>query len=632
MAYFEPNGILKLCAGIPITESQQIVFQNIDNQVAYYNNHVRHTLNDMSYMSHDGSVLVELTPEQVKQCNYMTWANPTQESRVWYARIVDYRWVNSAATTEITYQIDWFQSFMFAHTVNFAEMDREQLSQEDWDKAAQNPFDPSIIELRTPEPIAVGPEFEPAYELASIDAAARAGVSFYPNTGGTSKQFLLMVINMGWITDADKTAWEAALTSSFTVSLGDGISTPTVLSSFPTTLGYIYWNVTGGKWKPVIDYLTINGLVSEIVGMYNVHEDVINSIKQGGGAWTGQEIGLKVFTGYGHPKLCRSPYQYLRVTSPSGVSKEYQYEKFASLIGGGTDFALRFLNNVNGNPVSYIAPVGYERNISDPIRNVNEHHRIEYADMPQVGFNTDGYLTFLSSQYNSAIAANSAAQQTRNSFYGSTDYQIKTLQDTGLADSQSIKNPMSRLKEMFGIGIDAATNPILNDYSATQIMYAQTMANVNEAKAQGKEMEQTIAVLEEAKRRSTSGADSSALSYAKGAYVADIYNPGGSAGYIPYQMGSGTPSWTFTHVSLEENYASRVEEYFKRYGCKSGRFGLPYVYQYMHGGKAPHWEEIDGHQASFCRCANVEVVCNMSLASVAIASVYRGGCLFIKGD
>lgn len=629
MAYFEPNGILKLCAGIPITDSRQIIFQNIDNQVAYYNNRVRHTLNDMSYMSHDGTVLVELTPEQVKQCNYMTWANPTQESRVWYARIVDYRWVNSAATTEITYQIDWFQSFMFAHTVNFAEMDREQLSQEDWDKAAQNPFDPSIIELRTPEPIAVGPEFEPAYELAAIDAAARAGMSFYPNTGGTSTQFLLMVLNMGWITDADKTAWEAALTSSFTVSLGDGISTPTALSSFPTTLGYIYWNVTGGKWKSVIDYLTINGLVSEIVGMYNVHEDVINSIKQGGGAWTGHEIGLKVFTGYSHPKLCRSPYQYLRVTSPSGVSKEYQYEKFASLIGGGADFSLRFLNNVNGNPVSYIAPVGYERNIQDPIRNVNEHHRIEYADMPQVGFNTDGYLTFLSSQYNSAIAANSAAQQLRNNYRGTDNYYYAQLQSTGAADGfgfdlDAVKKSLSTIGQL--------TSPAYAGASFQDLYFAQNAAQLNEIKANQAENKQTMDVLTEANRRSVETADSSALAYAKGAYVADNYTPGGSAGYIPYQMGAGTPTWTFTHVSLEENYAARVEEYFKRYGCKSGRFGLPYVYQYMHGGKSPHWEEIDGHQASFCRCANVEVVCNMSLASVAIASVYRGGCLFIKGD
>lgn len=632
MAYFEPDGILKFCSGIPITESQQLVFANIDAQVAYFNARVAHVINDMSYMAHDGKLTVEISPEQVKGCNYLTWANPTQEARVWYAKITDYKWINSAATTEISYQIDWFQSFLFAHTINFAEMDREQLSSADWEKAMTNPFDPSIVELRTPEPIAVGPEFEPQYELAAIGSPARAGMSFYPSEGGTIKQFMLMVINMGWVTDADKTAWEAALRASFSVDLGDGISTPTVLSSFPTTLGYIYWNVTGGKWKSVIDYLTINGLVSEIIGIYNVHEDVINSIKAGGGAWTGSNIDMEVFKSYRHPKLCRSPFQYLRVTSPSGASKEYQYEKFSALAGGSSNFSMKFLNNVLGNPVSYVAPVGYGRKIEDPIRSVDEHQRIEYSDMPQVGFNTDAYLTFLSSQYNSAIAANSAAQQTKNSFYGSKDYQIKLLQDTGLAESQSILSPFSKLKNVLSIGIDSATNPMYSDYTATQVMYAQTMANVNGAKAQGQEIEQAIAVLEEANIRSANSADSSALAYAKGAYVADNYTPGGSAGYIPYQMGSGTPTWTFTRVSLDEAYIKQVEDYLLRYGCRSGRFGLPYVYQYMHGGVAPHWVEIGGLNVSFCRCSSVEVVCNMSIAAAAIASIYKGGCLFIKGD
>lgn len=629
MAYFEPNGILKLCAGIPITDSQQIVFQNIDNQVAYYNNRVRHTLNDMSYMPHDGTVLVELSPEQVKQCNYMTWANPSQESRVWYARIVDYRWVNSAATTEITYKIDWFQSFMFAHTVNFAEMDREQLSSTDWEKAMTNPFDPSIIELRTPEPIAVGPEFEPQYELAAIGSPARAGMSFYPSEGGTIKQFMLMVINMGWVTDADKTAWEAALRASFSVDLGDGISTPTVLSSFPTTLGYIYWNVTGGKWKSVIDYLTINGLVSEIIGIYNVHEDVINSIKSGGGAWTGNNIDMEVFKSYRHPKLCRSPFQYLRVTSPSGTSKEYQYEKFAGLAGGSSNFSMKFLNNVLGNPVSYVAPVGYGRKIEDPMRSIDEHQRIEYSDMPQVGFNTDAYLTFLSSQYNSAIAANSAAQQLRNNYRGTDNYYYAQLQSTGAAegfgfDLNAVKRSLTTIGQMTATPYEGA--------SFRDLYYAQNAAQLNEIKANQAENQQTMDVLAEANRRSINAADSSALSYAKGAYVADNYTPGGSAGYIPYQIGSGTPTWTFTRVSLDETYIKQVEDYLLRYGCRSGRFGLPYVYQYMHGGTAPHWVEIGGLNVSFCKCSAVDVVCNMTPAAAAIASIYKGGCLFIKGD
>lgn len=624
MAYFEPDGTLKLCADIPISDNQQLVFRNAANQKSYFDTRARFTLDEMSYMSHDGVVSVELSPEQIKTCNYMTWINPTQENIVWYARILSYKWVNSATTTEIMYEVDWFQTFMFMHTIQFAEMDREQMSEEDWNKAIANPYDMSVIELSTPEPIAVGPTFEPNYELSALSAPARAGVSFYPSDAGTNNQRLLLVLNLGWLDDVSSAEWNTAVSASKGTQY-----TPKMLSSFPTTLGYVSWeiNAPGSDWQHVIDYLTINGLTSEIIGFYNVHKDVVDSIAAGGGAWTGEDIELSVFKSYAHPKLARSPFQYLRVTSPSGSNKEYQYERFASLREGGNNFKMSYINNANGNPVSFIAPVNYGVNIDDPIHSIVEDERIEYADMPQVGMNVDAYLTFLSSQYNSAVSSNNAASQKRNEFYGSRDYDI-TLAKEGGAD----RNLLGYMKDVVKEGVANTFAPISTEFSAIDIVGAQQAAQANAAAQSAASSSELLSVLREAAKRDVSIADSSALSYARGAYVADIYRPGGSAGYIPYQMGAGTPTWKFTHVSLEENYADRVVEYLNRYGCKSGRFGLPYAYQYMHGGKAPHWTQIDGHNAAYCKCASCDVITNNVIAMRAIQAVYRGGCLFIKGD
>lgn len=621
MAYFEPDGNIRLCS-VPITDGQQLVFKSADSQRSYFETNSGNILTEMSYMAHDGIVSVEMDPSDIKNYNYIMWENPTQEGRVWYARITNYKWINSAATTEIHYAIDWFQSFMFEHTINFAEMDREQLSETSWNAAMTNPFDPSIIELGTPEPIAVGKEFEPIYD--------KGDMVFYPASDtNLATQSLLFIMNLGWIDDlssADQTKFKDS------IEKNEGkMVTPGTISSFPTVLGYIWFPLVqregssdSARWSSFIDFITIYGLTSEIIGIYDVNNSMISSIENTGSAIQ-ETITINKPSKLMHPKLARSPFRYIRVTSPSGVSKEYQYEKFDSLRTGGDTAQLIVSHNVLGNPVTYISPNAYEYKSSGVIfESINYHERIEYADMPQVGMNIDAYLTFLSSQYSSAISANNAAQQTRNSFYGSKDYQIKLLQDTGLD-----KDIFSEMAGSIKAELAAQFSPNMTEYAGQDIYNAQRMYAISEATAKGQEIEQSINVLKDAATRTTT---SNALAYAKGAYVADIYRPGGSAGYIPYQIGRGTPQWHMVLVRPEEHYEARIVEFLNRYGCKSGRFGTPYVYQYMKGGESPHWAEIDGHQATYCKCNNIEVICNMAPASAAISSIYRSGCLFIKGD
>ena len=643
MAYFEPDGVLKILSDVPITDSQTIVFGSPESQLRYFNSKVKFNIDEMSYLAHDGVVSVELSPEQLKGCNYIMWRNPTQENITWFARIsTPPVWVNSATTTDIHYTIDSFQTYMFNHTVQFAEMAREQLSESDWQKALINPFDPSIIELATPEPVAVGTQFEPDYELVSMSSNSKAGMSFFPTDAGIAHQRMLLILNMGWLTadDFNVSKWQETLTKS-----GATIKTPMLLNNFPNSLGFIWWKLTdvytSRGWQTVLDFLTLYGLTSEIVGMYSVHESVVDSIGDVANPVDGDVISITPYKGYLHPKLSRSPFQYLRVTSPAGVSKEYQYEKFASMRNGGAGIEFKYFNLLNGNPVSYMAPVNYRRNIDDPDFSIDMSERIEYADMPQVGFNTDAYLTFLSSQYASAIAANDKANQMHTSYMESEEYQVNSMHSiTGTKNMftqlghEMLKFAKGGITKFFTIdpSVDINGNATgISNPSAYAYGNAASAARQTQAAMELQKEQDAYNILNEATGK-RDASPSGALSYAKQAYVADAYTPGGSSGYVPFQLGSGTPTWTFTKVALEENYSNRVVEYLNRYGCTSGRFGLPYVYQFMHGGEAPHWTIIDGHNAAYCKCAEVEVICDNQAASQAIAATYTSGTLFINGD
>ena len=92
--------------------------------------------------------------------NYMSFKNPIFENKVIYARVVDIDYVNNE-TVEVVYAINWWLTFM--HDVNYRSgyIDREHLSESDYQKSLINPYDPSIAEFRTPEPLVMSKELEP---------------------------------------------------------------------------------------------------------------------------------------------------------------------------------------------------------------------------------------------------------------------------------------------------------------------------------------------------------------------------------------------------------------------------------------------------------------------------------------
>ena len=166
MAYIVPDSVITLYNNVPITNQEQIAFKTLAQQKAYFATKILRSKVNCSYVRRNGRLKIEDGMGLMLNCNYISFRNPSFENKTIYARVIDYAYINNT-TVEIQYVIDWFQTFMFDVTYEDAVMDREHLSVADWNKVEANPYDRSVYEMFTPEPLPVTKEMEKPYVIPS---------------------------------------------------------------------------------------------------------------------------------------------------------------------------------------------------------------------------------------------------------------------------------------------------------------------------------------------------------------------------------------------------------------------------------------------------------------------------------
>lgn len=162
-----PESTITLYSGVEIDTGEQLVFKSKANQAAYFESKRVAENTPCTVVKKTGAVRVQVAGATVATCNYLSFVNPHFDNRTFYARIINYDYVNyggtSTPTIEIDYVIDYWQSYMF--DVQFEDMyiEREHLSQADFAKAELNPYDPSIYEFKTAENLPISPDIEKPY-------------------------------------------------------------------------------------------------------------------------------------------------------------------------------------------------------------------------------------------------------------------------------------------------------------------------------------------------------------------------------------------------------------------------------------------------------------------------------------
>lgn len=128
--YVAPNSTIVLCKNLKIDNSYSdtIYFTSASAQEAYFKSKTIATIDNNTYVRKGlGKVRVGIPIASLYNCNYMMFRNQSFENKWFYAFVVSVEYINNQ-TTELTFDIDVLQTWMFDYSPNQCYVDREHSS------------------------------------------------------------------------------------------------------------------------------------------------------------------------------------------------------------------------------------------------------------------------------------------------------------------------------------------------------------------------------------------------------------------------------------------------------------------------------------------------------------------------
>lgn len=764
-----PDSTINLYSGVDIGSEQQLAFSSKAKQTAYFNSKLlKSNVNCTVVKEKVGTVRIAISPvghagtgditgAQVATCNFMSFINPSFDNKVIYCRILDYRYMNNE-TCEIVYMIDYWQTWMFDVSYKDMYIDREHLNVTDWNKAEANPYDQSISQFLTSEPLPYGKELEkPNYQIqfwapesSSIpnDWADTDGKmlnttapDIYDNVQANPTLTKQQTLIRGWFSGGHafwnavvyvtpikfddigpdaKAEWEDIIWNGYSYpDNGPGspfCNIPAIkLPAGNMDFNLLYYSVVpeeGGEFDPtvgmdkvaclwsnrtracdiyivqeparlkrMIDFLTYYGLVSSIVSMYAVPKFVTDRFCFGerdveglshvegdySKANTADQVRVvssKVKLGQTpvtNKKLLNFPYSYIRVTGPDGSEKEYQYDKFQDIASGSQNYGQFKIIVECGEsaPKMYLIPYKYgahnDYNVADvgkyqaqinELSQYNLNEAMVIDNFPQMAYNTDGYLTYLSGEYMARTAAKTAdldlSLRIQNAQLGveEKNYAVGTLGSIGstaltAAGQVLTGNYLGAVSTVFGGSAGITQN--MNNAQLSMAIRRETLENERAKNRESSSWIENADTYKDIAARDMSGDYVERYDKTRPAHASSVYHAGtGNLQSSQFMLGMGIFDFQAVNVQLRPEIIQRYDEYFNMYGYNTTRCGIPYLINFIKGetsnDKVPHWATIDSKPATYLKTIDAKVEHAMEPVAAAIAGMLNNGVRFVKGD
>lgn len=654
MPNIQPDGVVELYSHVDIDLKAgiQINFETADEQSEYFTRHVVASHVDCSYIRKSRVLRLEISTSIVSQCNYIAFRNPSFENKVFFAAITSWEYVNNT-TTDITYDvIDWYQTDRFTATCRDCKIEREHLSEADYQKAVQNPWRTDIPDLLTAEPLEVSPDLEDRYPddvgeagFANTDAPWRL---LFPNTTfdvttstGTvqTRNTLTICISPFNPRNLDTEAEVAAqkwATIKNSVDYWGGVPASSI-SDTDTTAIFNQWsngfvrpfalggiNIVQGReqeavtrLKDVIDLLTFNDLSSTILGVYVLPTWVYLALNQQNDSMYNKlylNMVMKPMPNI-DPKLNTYPFRYIRVMTPNGTVKEYDISKFYEDKDDGHHCEFKVFGDGHGVPTMALIPYRYKNAsggdvgpVLNPGVNYNYDERIEYSGFPQAGFAIDGFLTYLSAQYQQNIVNN-----------GSVASRMNSMSSVASTASSLIGGGISGLMSGGPVGMISSALSTASSLFQGGAKVADTIGVAAESRMRGDATIEDVSDI-------VSGSNNSFMyGYARGAFAASNYICGQGSGYLQYLLQK--VGFIVEIATLRSSVLAAYTKYFNMYGYNSLRIGKPRVW-----GGSPHYANVDGKLSTYVKTAGMSVEASTQESAAFIEALFNNGCRFLKGS
>ena len=170
-----PNSTVTLYHNVDIDNDETLAFQNAENREEYFSNRVLEEHVNCKAVPKTGEVRLDVDYDTISQCNYMSFINPRFGNKIYYCKVIDFDFVSNKSC-RLSWQIDWWMTDMFNIFMDPCHIDREHLSVTDYNKSVINPYDPSIIEMRTLESLPIGKDIEKPYYSIGVNDNTKDGI------------------------------------------------------------------------------------------------------------------------------------------------------------------------------------------------------------------------------------------------------------------------------------------------------------------------------------------------------------------------------------------------------------------------------------------------------------------------
>lgn len=358
--YIEPNTNIKILKDCPLdtTYDHTIYFDNKTAQTTYFTGLTKYNLVNYTYQRvRKGVARVGIKADNLYDCNYMMFQNTNYGNKWFYAFIKSVEYVNNE-TSEITFEIDVMQTWMFNYTVDMCFVEREH--------AVTDGF--TNIQ---PEPVSLG---EPVFNATPSPSGDKTYSGLTPVIDLSELCVIFNTIdvtNLGQGRFYDGVYGAGNLTA-FLQSDIEGINT--FLNSYAQKTDNIIAVYMCPRWI-ISETVTAGGTVLTDTQI-SKHLDITFALQS-----TLESVGGYVPK---NKKLFTYPFNYMVVTNGAGQSMSLRYEYFT----GGRP-ALR-INGCITQPVQMLLrPKNYKG--SDECFTEN----LTVTDFPMCSWAIDGYQAFI---------------------------------------------------------------------------------------------------------------------------------------------------------------------------------------------------------------------------------------------
>lgn len=421
-----------------------------------------------------------------------------------------------------------------------------------------------------------------------------------------------------------------------------------------------------------IDLLTQWGCVSSIMGVYKIPKNIIqkHTFKSRSDTTdlSKQEVKFDVpdvsawIQSEYSPKLLRMPYSYITVNTPVGDSKEFYYEKFRNRENGKITFCA--VCDLCGSPCIRIYPELYEYSFPDA-GDADLNNRIEFCNIPIAPYNIDPYITQFSSIAQSWVSSSTIGNIASRSVAGASAGVAFGTQmasaaapllsaGAGLADVGVGSNNINALANKMPITLNESfqtPSNYLNDVINTRPGETPVGGASGAVNAVGAGVRTMIgakgSALSASEQEMMGGDYGAAARYLAGdgdAIMAHFYGkslpPAASSVYVgkndPYTLYSNLGYFNIYSLKkqIRDEYKEAYSNYFKLYGYKSIRIGVPYFANFISNSQndLPHFDEVDNKKLTYFKCIHGHIHGVPKYVSEAWMAMLEYGMTFLNGD